>query len=155
MAAQPLIIGKFWFSPHMPDEILEVAKEYFLPLEWMIPAWCEEVRIFWNEEGLSDESSTAAAYMSSSYSYRFARIALCPSFLNQEEEERKLTVSHELSHVVLSPFANYVRETFDTLAGENEMIRKLVDTEIRERYEAITEDLAKTFQRGRNAGQMI
>ena len=158
MAAQPLIIGKFWFSPHMPDEVLELAKELFLPLEWMIPAWCEEVRVFWDAEGFDNDreskDNSASAYMTASYSYRFARIALCPVFLSQEDEERRLTVRHEMGHVILSPFADYVREAFDTLAGDNEIVRKLVETEIRERYEAVTEDLAKTFQRGCNAGQI-
>lgn len=129
-------VGKYWFSPDVPDEVKSSCKELLISNESLIPNWCNEVRIFWNPQGYED----AAAYIDTSYAYRYAAIFICPPFLNEEPEDRELRIKHELCHIVSSPLVSYVNDIAKIL-GVEESIEQIVKRESSEKVESMTEDL--------------
>ncbi len=132
--------GKFWFSPEIPEEVKNSCRHILIENEFLVPNWCNEVRIYWSPDGYDKDGDTVA-YITSNYAYRFAAISICPPFLNEEEEDRKSKIKHELCHIVSTPLASYVKDTANILTDEHEIISQIVNREITERAEAMTEDL--------------
>jgi hypothetical protein len=138
-------VGKYWFSPLIPDEVKDSCRGALLANEALIPAWCNEVRVYWDSEGASTDhgEGSAAAYMEASYSYRYASITICPPFLSEEEPDKESRVRHELCHIVSYPILFYIKSVVETLTGEDETIATLVKKELSEKIESLTEDLAQ------------
>jgi hypothetical protein len=133
---------KYWFSPNVPDEVKSSCKDLLIANEYLIPTWCNEVRIFWNAEGEPD----AAAYIETSYSYRCASITICPPFLSEEPEDRELRIRHELCHIVSAPLVSYARSLANIFGADDDNIKALVDRESSEKVESMTEDLVFILQ---------
>lgn len=131
-------VGKYWFSPDLPDEVKSSCKDILLNNEYLIPNWCNEVRIFWNPNGYDD--GNASAYIDTSYAYRFAAIFICPPFLSEELDDREIRIKHELCHIVSTPVVSYVRDVANIVAPEEPM-NQLVVRESSEKVESMTEDL--------------
>jgi hypothetical protein len=132
--------GKFWFSPDVPDEVKSSCKDVLLRNEYLIPNWCNEVRIFWNAVADDTNDGTVAAYIDTSYAYRYASIFICPPFLNEELDDREIRIKHELCHIVSTPLVSYVRDVSNIL-GVEETTAQLVARESSEKVESMTEDL--------------
>lgn len=134
-------IGKFWFSAAMPDEVKDSCKDLLVKNDYLIPSWCNEVRIYWDCAGDDNDGALAAAYVETNYAYRYAAMYICPPFLSEELEDRDIRIKHELCHIVSSPLVSYVRDTVNIL-GKDENLSQLVSRESSEKVEAMTEDLS-------------
>lgn len=134
--------GKYWFQEDLPKEVYESCINLLRENQDLIPSWCEEVRVCWDSQGEHTiNGNSAAAYIESNYAYRYARLSICPPFLNDSEEDRLDTIRHELAHIVTAPLVNYVRDSFSILADEDEPLCQLISKELGEKVESVTEDL--------------
>ena len=130
-------IGKFWFSPVMPNEARLACEEILVENAALIPNWCNEVRVYWDSDG--DEKGSTA-YIETKYAYRYASINICPPFLEEEDEDRETRIRHELCHIVSAPVLEYINRIAEIL-GKKEEVAALIDKESEEKVESMTEDL--------------
>jgi hypothetical protein len=135
-----LNMGKFHFDKSVPEVVrAEVAR--FLPAhEWLVPAWCHRVNIFWKEtdgEGSDAEVVTL-------HEYRYANLTFYGRWLAGTDEQKAQTVAHELIHVITNPLMRYVRELLEeTLKEDEPKLYAHAEAHARRYYEGVVEDLAR------------
>lgn len=135
-------IGRFALMQEWPPEIVPTIADMLAPLDVLLPTWCHECRVYWDKELV-----TAAARCRISYEYRTAYIDIGTDFLTGNRDWQLESLIHEVVHVsgmLLSTHAKFYLE--QALKGdENEFLRDTVLTELKERNEAMTCDLARSF----------
>jgi hypothetical protein len=129
-----------WFG-EWPTEARRAVVPALRDLEWLIPAWCENVALRWTPMG-DQAADGASASTCVSYEYRWARIEFHPAFLSDSEDERRRNTMHEFLHIFVAPLAEYA-ETFAgrLLKEEAPKFHDTVRTEIRDRCEMVVQDL--------------
>lgn len=142
-------VGKLKFSKHIPEQLQDTIIKPFAEYEWLIPNWCEEVHVRWMENGGGgDGASTTNASVGTRYDYRYAYIDVCPPFVDNTEESHRDTARHELVHITNAPIYNYVIDMLDTLYPDpTDKIRILIEKELTERIESVTQDMATNIAR--------
>jgi hypothetical protein len=93
---RPAATSKFRFH-EIPPDLLAGLKRVLLPMEWLIPPWCDHVNVWFASNARPGERATVEP----DYSYRWATIWVNPSWLNGSEQERREDLIHELIHVTL------------------------------------------------------
>lgn len=110
-----------------------------------IPAWCERVEFFWEEES-PDEGTPIAATTYPSYDYLKARIVVYPNFVTRADLAEALLV-HELLHIQLEPLANAVKDLRDFVAQQHPELKELFTEIIRHAEERTVSSLTTLFVR--------
>jgi hypothetical protein len=109
-----------WIDPVIP-EIKEIIAPLVASHLWLAPRWCR--KIFISTNGLSVDDSEDAPTRSEIYcevAYGWARLTITPSFLHQTEQERERTIRHEICHLPLRPFHDFVENLVESLVGDDE-----------------------------------
>lgn len=136
-------VGKFWFSEKLPVEVKNSVKDVLVKNEVLIPSWCNEVCICWDD---GEDSVDFSAYVETQYAYRKADLYICPAFLREDAYDRDLTIKHELAHIVSSPLLFFVQQVTGIMVDEeDDKYTKLILRESKEKSESMTEDLARIF----------
>lgn len=140
--------SKYQYEPNIPAEILPSIKANLERLQFLIPAWCNLVYVYYetspNNKNLSEGAVTSS---SCSYSYRTGCIYFHPSYFNDNEGERVNTCIHELMHLSVNILADYVGNEVDRLLPDaDNPHRKSVMDGIEERVESVVCDLTHILQ---------
>lgn len=136
-------VDKFWFSPELPKEVLDSCEKLLIDNSYIIPSWCESVSVSWNAQDAEN-----VAYITTHYEYRTAHLVLCPYYLNEDDGERDIKIKHELSHILTAPMVSQFRRiSASLLDGKDDATKEIVEEVIREKFECVTEDLARLLVR--------
>lgn len=139
---------KIRFYNETPALILPELHRFLSELNHLVPDWCSHVWVAWCA-GDTDNASTVAD-ITAHYDYRWARMNVYASWLDQTEEFKREALVHELMHLFVAPLADYARDTFKLLIPENEAEKfsKATREQIRERGESVTQDLTRLILNG-------
>jgi hypothetical protein len=126
-----------------PDFIKPELLRFLDPLNHLVPDWCSHVWVSWRAND-SDNDSTVAD-ITAFYDYRWARMTVYASWLDQTEEFKREGLTHELMHLFTAPLADYARDMIKVLIPDNEAEKfsKATLEQIRERGESVTQDLTR------------
>jgi hypothetical protein len=128
---------RFRFRPNTPNEVVGAIASHLERWAFLVPAWCREVNIVWNDR----EADTGALSVAVYYEYRNADIEVLPNFLtNSEGRERH--VVHELIHLSLSPLTTTAEAMRDALVKKVPDVEDWATEMIRQGEESVTCDLA-------------
>lgn len=130
--------SKFVFDADIPKTVMPELREYLLPCEWLIPSWCQKVRVGWIAQ---EDEDDAALSIEVHYAYRWARINVFPCF-HLQTDKREMVI-HEILHAFASVLANYARDAIKLLVPEDEApkFRQSLLDELTNRHEALVQDL--------------
>lgn len=132
----------FIYDDHIPALVLPELKASLDGLEWLVPAWCSRVTIYWRSEG----TDGTCIDCSISYCYRRAELNFYPRFLDNDNspELRREQVIHDLLHITLGVISDYATDEIRRLIPEDEApkYRATVVEELEHRCESVTQDLA-------------
>jgi hypothetical protein len=118
------------------------------PLNHLIPDWCSHVWVAWSAND-TDNASTVAD-ITAHYDYRWARMNVYASWLDQAEDFKRESLIHELMHLFVAPLSDYARDMFKLLIPNNEASKfnKATIEQLRERCESVTQDLTRLTLNG-------
>lgn len=121
------------------DEALPIIKKYLEPLLWLVPTWCQDLIVIWQQD--KDNSSCA---FSIDYEYRRATLYVYPMFLMGDEDTRRTDMLHELLHGFAGILADYAASELKTLLPKEESpkYRASVLRELNMRHESWVQDMA-------------
>jgi hypothetical protein len=126
-------VSKIRFYDETPTLILPELQRFLNELNHLVPDWCSHVWVAWCA-GDTDNASTVAD-ITAHYDYRWARINVYASWLDQTEDFKREALVHELMHLFVAPLADYARDTLKLLVH-------------RERGESVTQDLTRLILNG-------
>lgn len=133
-------MSKFVCDATVPPEIRTAVNNYFVPLEWMVPAWCQRVAVSWDR----DSADGCSAHITVHFEYRAAELTLTSLFLEIDEPMRRDTALHELIHLHVNPLFNYADRTIGALLKDDEGQKERALEELRRYIEGVTQDLTDT-----------
>lgn len=142
--------AKIRFYDETPALVLPELQRYLNDLNHLVPDWCSHVWVAWCA-GDSSNASTVAD-MTVHYDYRWARMNVYASWLDQTEEFKREALVHELMHLFVAPLSDYARDTLKLLCPENEAEKfsKSIIEQLRERCESVTQDLTRLMLDGQS-----
>lgn len=135
----------FHFDPAMPEVARECIEPVLGPLAWLLPPWCQKCHVFYSDDGrdtnLQNEAAIAA---NNDYAYRRLSLTFYPCFLTHTPQEQYEMCVHDLLHASTCLLADYAREELERLLPKDEApkYRAALMEELRQRHEAMTQDLA-------------
>lgn len=117
-------------------------------LQYLVPDWCSHVWVAWSANDTNNSSTVAD--ISAFYDYRWAKMTVYASWLDQSEDFKREALTHELMHLFVAPLGDYARDMIRTLIPENEAEKfsKATNEQIRERVESVTQDLTRLVLNG-------
>lgn len=134
-------LGKFHFTDSLPHEVVKGLPDFFLKNEYIVPEWCHEVQVIWDPEPQDEDgnASGSPAYTDTHYEYRYATVAICPSFLAEEPDAKDKIIKHELGHIVTAPLVDHMAHVLQLL-DLDETVVEVIKHGIQQNMEAVTED---------------
>lgn len=130
-----------------PDEIRAAVEPYLLRWLPLVPAWCEEIIMQYEDEP-GDGSSLRTEVR---YASRDVIFQVCPWWIHGDPETRERHVLHELAHITMGPLVDFTRETIIDLVERDTDLRRVLERRCTEAYEAVVEDFARGSWRMRAA----
>jgi hypothetical protein len=132
----------FEFLPQVPELFQATMLQYLSEFREITPNWCTKILIEWD----STDDGDTCIYTIAEYEYRWAKMTFCAAFFNQSPATQREMVLHELLHIFVLIESRYVREVIKKLLTEDKdkALKDLILDEIRNRHEAVTEDLTQT-----------
>jgi hypothetical protein len=126
-----------------PEFIKPEISRFLNALNPLVPDWCSHVWVSWRANDSDNESTVAD--ITAFYDYRWARLTIYASWLEQTEEFKREALTHELMHLFIAPLSDYARDTIKLLIppDEAEKFSKAMVEQIRERCESVTQDLTR------------
>ncbi|MFP5265126.1 MAG: hypothetical protein ACLGJB_24825 [Blastocatellia bacterium] len=106
---------------------------------WLIPAWCIEVHLRYQNADL--QSSTAIARTSVNYEYRAACMTVFSSWFDGNDRQRRKNLAHEFCHIITAPMADYVADLIRQIIPD-QMLQAVIHEEHTKRVESVVEDMA-------------
>ena len=134
-----------------PKLVVPEIERFTGELEHLVPDWCSHVWVAW-QAGDSTNASTVAD-IDVHYDYRWARMCIYASWLDQTEEFKREALVHELMHLFVAPLSDYARDTFKLVVPQDEADKfsKSITEQIRQRCESVTQDLTRLVLCGQSA----
>ena len=125
-----------------PADLRTIVEPYFVPLEGLLPTWCQHVCLRYS----AHETSTLKIELS--IRNRWALLRICPGWLNAPAAERQDALIHEICHALIEPFNWNVTRTLDAHAPpEGSAGRNIIDNVVNDGLEQAVEDMARAFQK--------
>ncbi len=140
-------VRKIRLYDETPDLVKPELLRFLDPLNCFVPDWCSHVWVAWSANDTDNASSVAdiTAY----YDYRWARMNVYASWLDQTEDFKRESLTHELMHLYVAPLADYARDMVKLLiADDAPKFHKATKEQIRERCESVTQDLTRLIMGG-------
>lgn len=129
--------GKFVYEMDWPEHELAAFRPLIDSCEYLVPSWCNRVRVLW-----CPKMNKAYATMNSELKYRRATLNISPCLSDLGDEERQKIIRHEIIHISTIPLVEFAEKTIKNLAGDRDDIRKVLNRELEQYHEGMTEDLA-------------
>ena len=135
-------IGKFVFSNDIPPELDSEIRKYLLPMEWLLPPWCQRCNVGYGEYNADNVDAAICANVS--YRYRTMTLTFFLGWLESDSNRRLDMVVHDLIHSSTCILADYVRDEIKRLLPKDEAPKyhSAILNELEERHESMTQDLA-------------
>lgn len=114
-------------------------EKYLTPYLWLLPQWCLDFQIY---DAYSEESSEVAADCQCDYKYRRVVLTFYSNWFVQTERNKEQALIHELLHAFINPLYHYAKEIAEGFAEDNVRLKQALMGELKERNEAITQDLS-------------
>ena len=142
--------NKIRFYEETPALILPELHRYLDPLAYLVPDWCSHVWVAWCAGDTNDDSTVAD--ITAHYDYRWARMNVYASWLDQTDDLKRELLVHELMHLYIAPLSDYTRDILKLLIPESEAEKfsKSTREQVRERCEAVTQDLTRLIMDGQS-----
>jgi hypothetical protein len=142
--------GKFEYDRDFPPEVIAEVQDLIESLSWLLPGWCQRVRVTWYQNG-SPEGTVAAC--GANYEYRGIDIDIYPTLLSQDDDRRREILIHEMVHGLLGPLTDYARRELKRLLPKSEApkYRDAVLEQLRLCVESVTQDFAHTIHQREKA----
>lgn len=139
-------------DPHVPRELQEAVLPHVQRWGPMyLPFWVHDLILGWQKEHDGSDVTTTTVL-----EYRWARIALRPSFLSCTWAERSEEVLHEILHVSLAPVLHPYADLVDFVQEKYPDVARWAKQKRLEGMEAVIVDLShsifKTFGAGSEPG---
>jgi hypothetical protein len=132
----------------VPDFVKPELSRFLDDLNHLIPDWCSHVWVQWysNDSGNASTCADITVY----YDYRWARMNVYASWLEQTEEFKRESLIHELMHLFIAPLSDYARDIVKLLVPEDEAekFHKATVSMMSERCESVTQDLTRLVLNG-------
>ncbi len=126
----------FLFDTSVPDEVEGAVSPILREIRDLFPLWIQAVYIGWDGNNADDLANIRVEE-----DYRFARLTICPHFLNIKEAKlRKEALTHEIIHCFTSPIADAAKEELEEILDDP----KAVDAAMR-RISKVTERVTQDF----------
>lgn len=144
MNQETLKAGRFSFEMDWPEAILGELQPLIEQYDFLIPSWCNVVRVLW-----CPKMDKFYATMDAEISYRRATLSVSPSLMDHDDAARQKTIRHELIHISTVPLVEFAERAIKTLtAGDDKRdIRKALNRELKHYHEGMTEDLAHCLEK--------
>lgn len=123
-----------------PEEVQKAISPYLTAWSPIIPGWCREIIVVWN-----DNDTEGALSMRANYEYRRGELTIHPNFISHPER-REQAVVHEFIHVLLEPFSNTLTDIKDALLKERPDLKTWVEEQIRYSEESTVCDIAHAME---------
>lgn len=136
---------KFQFDDDVPALIRPDLEKYFLPLEPLIPDWCNRVYVSW--QGGDSSNGRHVMQNSVNYRYRWARITVHGRWTDQPEDGKRGQVIHELLHIAVDPLYHWIADRIVDLTKGDDRLNQILSEGAAERVEMVTEDLKQIMLR--------
>lgn len=130
------------WEPDFPADVRAIVEPVLTDCLWLVPTWCQEFIVRYAPH------VDARMQTEVSHRNRWAILMVTGQWLNEPADERTTTLTHELAHLVLEPFAVAANRVKDRLSGD---AQGLADDMLRDGLECAVEDLARCLTRLRNA----
>ncbi len=127
---------KIRYAESVIPEVRSAIEPHLLKWEFLIPAWCHEVNVTWQDDDANGALSTVVHY-----EYRRVDLNILPNFLSCEDR-RERNVVHELLHIVTEPLQNTCKDMRDALVKQVPELEGWATEMIRHSDECVTCDLA-------------
>jgi hypothetical protein len=124
------------WKPGVPPEVRASLEPHICCRLWILPTWCHHLKVEWDPNDAANEMRSL-----SQKEYRQVTIIVCPGWLTISEDERAVTVRHELVHPSLEPLHNVIRDLLDMIKEKYPDAHKWADEARRYALEESTCDL--------------
>lgn len=120
----------------LPEALHNDVTKLYDSWKWLIPNWVQRVRFVF------EEISPAGTLMRcvADDIYREAVITVCSSFVSANYETKEIAMVHELNHALCGPLPNKIYECLKIAGIDNPELLKLIETDITNAHEQITQD---------------
>lgn len=130
------------YLPGIPPEVATVLEPIIERWKFLLPTWCQDLRIEWKPDLDGDIAETSIHYAN-----RWAVIRVAAPWLDGEPADRETVIIHEMIHVTMEPLQRAAFTTVDTLTEKDSPAYRLAERQIRDGTEAVAEDLARAMYR--------
>jgi hypothetical protein len=125
------------FSPNVASEVRAAIEPHLVKWAFLIPAWCHELTVKWD-----DDDTSSALCVKVFYEYRSADLIVLPNFLTSPAA-RERDVVHELLHLSLAPLTIVCEAMRDALVKQAPDVEEWANEMLRHGEEATTCDLTE------------
>jgi hypothetical protein len=131
-----------------PAVVRPELERFLNDLNHLVPDWCSHVWVAWCAGDTANASTVAD--ITAHYDYRWARMNVYASWLDQTEEFKREGLVHELMHLFVAPLSDYARDMLRLLVPESEAqkFNNATLKQIEERCESVTQDLTRLVLEG-------
>lgn len=131
----------------LPDGMRRTVQPHLRPLLVRLPEWCRGLYICFDGEPDEPQGDgrQAIARMVVEVEYRRAKLVLGPPWLDQTEEERVVTLRHEMMHVVVQPMVDVFHRAIAHLEEKDPRLHALLVETHRHAWEGVVCDLAELW----------
>lgn len=133
--------GIFQYDRDFPPEVLAEVQDLIESLAWLLPGWCQRVKVTWYQGGDAEGVQAACGI---NYDYRSIDLDIYPALLSNDADRRREIMTHEMVHGLLNPFFCYARDEIARLIPKDEAPKyhdSLMEA-LRCKVEAVTQDFA-------------
>ncbi len=138
-------MSKLRYKPTLPPDVRKLVEPHLAELEWLIPAWMQQVFITYSDGKApqEDEHNSVAMTTYVNHEYRWATITIYPDMVSSPEEGRREDIIHELIHLHTNPMADRANNVIRILMGdEQKALYNVQEDELTALHEAAVQDLA-------------
>lgn len=129
---------KFFFFESAAQE--EQFRCELRPWLWMIPPWCEVLRV---ENVNPGKNSDAALAIAPSPHYRRARLEVYPHWFASDAASRRACIAHEMFHLLTGELIHFVRDrVLPEIHRENPALGDFIEQGFLDLLEGCTETFA-------------
>lgn len=126
----------------VPREVKAAVQSELACWTFLLPPWCQELRIRWDPE------LEATAEVTVHVPNRWATIRIGPPYLEQPQDERLVVILHEILHIALHPYTTATTAAMRHLAGEDRQeLLAMGEDFVEQALEGVVEDLARSVHR--------
>jgi hypothetical protein len=128
------------YQDGVPLEVAGILQPLFDKWLKLVPTWCHEIEVSWNEPDETEQGVVLA--ICPSVEYRRAEFAVFPKWLTEKKASREQAVVHELVHLLLAPLTEFYDDVIDRLGAK---LAEYVRTQHERAFESVVVDVTNVL----------